>query len=434
MQEILSCPLEISPKIKLVVNPWLMETEGRVIEKTRSIRVGFNHLGAVKMRIITYSVPVHLPELSLVISLDLTKARLRYELEEIMKKRSRNSIFMSHLYNFDEGSRRAVSWGNYCLKDVEEEFYDLYAAAVHNDLVFTPSTIKSGFVWSPNRYMLIQTGTGEPWVYCYNVFIAFFDPKEGRPMKSQSEFFDGSYPLINFPGKFIEFDERGYVIPHPINLSFTEEEAEDLKGCQPSYFMIFSEGFIQYGGNAGFLRGIRSINLVVSFMELVHTPYDIIPFLYPRFMNPEEDKELLVRFTVPKAIVERIIGRLEKFTKHQSRDLVSQIESVMQEVNPLFRIMELKDSFLVKLVNPALIPSLLGAYLTGKGPAARGAENLLKHKARKLMELLEGRNQNLEDKYALIRFNSIKNSRNKVIRCLKQFYFDQRESKAPTRI
>ena len=409
---------------ELILNPWL--TEGHVIEKIRSVMVGSPSSGVRdRIKVTTYSIPVHLPELGSIISLDLTAPSLKYELKRMIENPPENALLISYLYNFDERDKRAVSWGNFRLQKVKEEFYQLYAISVYNGLLFTPSIIRSKkTIWSPNRCIPLR-GTGSfgnfRTYYCYNVFVAFIDPSQGEYKESRLELLGVDYTLADLEALYIELDESGHVTVHRIKLQIPWTIMERIRELPRGYYIVFTETFNSYSeGRGGTYRRIGDVNVVTSMMRLIHSPYDVVPFLYPHFMSSRDGEKPLIEFIIPRETVRRVIRRFEKFAGRQNQNMIHLFEDMIRDRNPLLRITESEGVFSVELVNPTLIPSLIRCHL-GEGLAGNRAGTMLRQ-ARDLIKLLKEKAGTLEVRYALTAFNQLRTRREEVVRCLKNAY------------
>lgn len=325
------------------------------------------------------SVPVYLPEAGCLISLDTTSSDIARDFTELVFRRDTRTVIILKLYNVDAEIRRAVSWGNYSLKVLEENVYRTYSSSLFNDMVLTPSALMKGSIVSPSRSFPIESQKDHFFrcTYSYNTFVTFIDPGDTFSPRTRTLWLGKKVEIKPFRAKFIIMLPDGTVRAHNIILSFkgVSENWKPEKG----YYICVAESFNSYmtsHPDARFLSG-KSVNLVSSLHPLVHSPYDIVPFLSPYFLSPEQFEKLVLRFTVPKTSVQKIMGRLEKFEGRQDASLVENYSKAFEKLNGLMRITPRNSKLHFAAVNPSLVALLVTQYLHGDRMSSMNARKIL---------------------------------------------------------
>lgn len=338
-----------------------------VFERFRPILIHRRPVGEDIVYAHWVSVPIYLPEIGCLISLDATSTGIARDLSEIAFGGRDKNVMILKLYNFDSDRRRAVSWGNYMLKELEEQVYGIYAAALFNDMILTPSGYWKGSIVSPLRYFPLESYGDYSFrcFYSYNTFIAFIDPEKTKVSKKKILWVGRSFRIIPLHAKFIKLLPDGTVKARDIILSFREELLQSLE-LERGYYICTTESFNRYITNhpdSSDLTG-KNVNVVRTFRPLVHSPYDVVPFLFPYFIDPDQ-MDLLIQFTVPSTSVRRILSRFEKFGGRQDGCLVENYTYLFEKLNGLLRINRYDTMLSLTAVNPSFVTFLVKKSLLG---------------------------------------------------------------------
>ncbi len=133
-------------------------TSRPIFEKFRNIHI-YSDLTAGEIVVShAYSIPVHIPEAGCTISLDISSEGLAQEFVELAHELKRDQrIVIARLYNYDPQANRAVTWGNFTAHEVEENVYRTHMANVLNGLMFSPSVSAGKALWSPLRWLSLES-------------------------------------------------------------------------------------------------------------------------------------------------------------------------------------------------------------------------------------------------------------------------------------
>jgi len=336
------------------------------------------------------SFPVYLPEPGCMISLDTSSGDIARDFTELVFRRDSRTVIILKLYNVDAGIRRAVSWGNYSMKELEENIHRVYSSSLFNDMVLTPSVLVGESIVSPLRSFPVESQKHHflSFTYSYNTFVTFVDPGETFIPRTRILWLGRPVEIIPFRAKFIRMLPDGTVRARDIVLSF-KGPAENWRP-EKGYYICVSESFNSYRTDHHDARTLsgKSVNLVRSLYPLVHSPHDIVPFLSPYFLSSEQFKRLVLCFKVPQAGVRRIIARLEKFGGRQDASLVESYSEVFERLNGLMRIRVCSSEFQLEAVNPSLVPLLVTQYLHGDRVSSRNARKILE-RPRELIDRMQ---------------------------------------------
>lgn len=336
------------------------------------------------------SVPIYLPEVACLISLDTTSREIARELFEMAFRTGENKdVMILKLYNFDPDRRRAVSWGNYSLKKLEERMHRIYAAALFNDMVLTPSGFWGGSIMSPLRCFPLESHGGYFFrcTYSYNVFVTFVESDEFRVSRKRVLWIGKPVEIVPVRAKFIKLLPDGTVKAEDVFLSFKEESLQNWKPVK-GYHICMAESFNGYASDHPDARGLcgKNVNVVRSLYPVVHSPHDVVPFLSPYFVDPEQ-MDFLIKFTVPSASVKRILGRFEKFGGKQDGAVVENYAHVLEELNGQLRITDEGSAISLTAVNPSFAAFLVKRSLSGSGRSSVHARKILEKQ--KLLDAVE---------------------------------------------
>ncbi len=355
----------------------------------------------------TYSIPVHVPEAGCTISLDIRSEGLAQEFMELtheFRKGRKRKIVVARLYNFNSAANRAVTRGKFTAHEIDESVYRIHMANLLNDLMFLPSIIAENALWSPLRWFPLES-TGEYWyrtIYTYNVFIVYLDDESVKSCKKIRLWLGGPVDVFSVRGGLIELENTGNVKIRKIYLCFLDEPSEILPRNIRGYYMCFSESFNCYTTNYHEFRHRNfNINLVDVLSPLIHSPYDIVPFLSPYFTDLQ-NHSFLIRFAVPVNVIEMIIKRFEKFGGIQSRDMVENYNRLFERINGLVRIREIENHVLVTLVNPLVIAYIIRMHRSENRLARRCARKILNGEGSHILDRVLFAGENFRNDFDLI--------------------------------
>jgi len=317
-----------------------------------------------------YLLPVYLPELGILLSLDMVSKELSKRFYEETRDYegiiSKGKIFCCKIHNFQKDINRMVSWGTIRPIYLPNNFLKLYITNLINDFYLTPSISQKGCILSPHRWFFISSiGYHKFKAFLnYNFGILYIEKEKLRQKKIRRIWINSPIKLYEIIGGFISFRPTGFVDIEPVPIHFTEDlVGTDVFIDKGDYFISFLISFNNYltsyeGAN------IKSgnINLVETLLELVNSPYEILPFLFPFMARSEDFEKLVYRFSVSKGIFEKIYTRLTKFGTRQNPEMVSFYESIIRKDNRLLNIIENDKFYHVEVVNPGVIPFLLKKF------------------------------------------------------------------------
>jgi hypothetical protein len=325
---------------------------------------GWVSRGGYPIRIRWAEIPAYLPEIGSLISLEATSPEIGADFMELRK----GEVAVLKLHNFDPDWRRAVSWGCYKLEPLGE-FERIYSTSLFLDLALTPSMWVRGAMFSPLRWFPLECHVPLHFrcMYSYNLFLAFVDPKERRGRK---EIWLGrSVRIVPVRVREIELRGDGWMDSNEIYLSFEEEDLDEfLKWGSAGYYLCLAEGFNDYQG--GRSPG-KNVNIARGLYPLVHSPYDIMPLLFPE-VTPE-NKDITIRFSVSRESLEKILNRLGKF--EGTRGIPDWEESGKLYLG-LARVEKKEKEVLYEVVNPTVIATLVRRSL-GSDVGATFAKEIL---------------------------------------------------------
>ena len=362
-------PPKIEEKYEMIINPLI--TPSTLLEKCE-IKAIYNPRLKKYHEIVqkTYSYPVYLPEICVLLSLDITSIELAEELYDKAKDyegliSEEGRIFCCRTYNYQSDKNRMVSWGNLRNYDLDYEIYNLYRSNLLNDFYITPSISNKGVLISPNRWFYIYSESSYRFeaFLNYNFGVIYIEKEKLSPthVKTIKAWLNFPLKLYTVTAGFINFQPDGSVGIKPILLHFTEDPCEKviLEG-KGDYFVSFLISFNDYSTSyekASIKKG--NINIVETLTKLVYTPYEILPMLFPLVIDDESLNNLIYRFTIEKKAFERIFFRLTKFSHSPNPDLIRAFEEFIRKQNPLLNIEEKNKYYHVEIANPGVIPFLI---------------------------------------------------------------------------
>ena len=316
----------------------------------------------------TYIFPAYLPELGVLLSLDTVSKNLARKIYEETKDYngiiSKGKVFMCTAHHFRRDINRMVSWGTVKSVDLRNKILRLYITNLINDFYLTPSIVRGGTIISPHRWFFISSiGYHKFEAFLnYNFGVTYIEKEKICQRKVKKVWINSPLKLYQAIGGFVSFSPTGFVNIKPVPLHFTADpiETDFVFKNKGDYFICFLISFNNYSTSYD-TASIKSgnINLVESLVELVYSPYDILPFLFPLTIENEALNSLVYRFSIGKEIFRKIYSRISKFGAPQSSTLISGFESLIQEQNILLSVTEQANLYYVEVANPAVIPFLM---------------------------------------------------------------------------
>ncbi len=313
-------------------------------------------------------IPVYLPELRTLVLLETTSRRVGADFFEFVSSFEKGKFLLGTAHHLDFDFRRTVTWGNYSLVKIEEEkIVEKYSVATFLGLLLSPSFMMRGKVVNTRRYVPLEAsykGCSLKCDYFYNIFLVFLDPKRYPVRRPRKIWLCRSLNIVPTKGLFIELNKTGKVIARKIYLWFNQNDVETY--FERGYYICIAESFNSYMTShekGRFFCG-KNINIVTGLYPLVHSPYDVLPFLAP--FTKFRRKDFLVEFTVPTHVVRTILKRFEKFEGLKgSADLSYELL-----FRGLVKIQEEGNFLVFKAVNPSLIGFLTKKIAKGSSHAS----------------------------------------------------------------
>lgn len=316
-----------------------------------------------------YTIPVYLPELGFLLALDMSSEHLARKLYDETKEFDgiipKDKILYCKVYNFQRDHNRVVSWGTIKSLSLSETLLNLYVINLLNDFSITPSIIQGRQIISPHRWFFISSEglfKFESFLN-YNLGITYIE-RENVKLKRKRKVW------INFPVELYEI-KSGFIFFHPsgfikhiksIPLHFTEDPSEiEFFAERGDYFLCSLISLNDYlTSYKGLGYRVNCINIVESLSELVFSPLQILPFLFPFSLRGEgEINKLIFSFNIRKEIFRVFYNRLVKFSGPQNPSFINFYEDFFRKWNKLLVLTEDEDSYYMKIVNPSIIPFLL---------------------------------------------------------------------------
>jgi len=361
--------IKVDEKEKVIVNPIIdISTELQKVEKKIIYSTRFHNIYEVSSK--KYVFPVVLPEIGVTLSLDIVSKNFAEQFFEETKEIdgivSKNKIFISNVHNFDQNINRMVSWGNVKSFNLPQEIYQLYLMNLFNDIAMTPSVIMNEKIIAPTRWFYLESSTDFGKFRAtlnYNIGIVYLKKEAIEKRKEKIIWVNSQLKLYEVRAGFVTLYPNGY-------LKYTDHipiyfESDPLKSNikitgSGNYFLCSLISFNNYSTsyrNADIKEG--HVNKVCSIVELVFSVWDLLPFLFPFMMNPNELYSLIFSFQVPKSLLLIFQKRLSKFGESQSLEIIEAYDHFMRQRNKAMRIIETEEAYLVKVVNPLIVPFLI---------------------------------------------------------------------------
>ncbi|MGC9202923.1 MAG: hypothetical protein ACP5HX_09690 [Thermoproteota archaeon] len=317
----------------------------------------------------TFRFPVILPEVSMLLSLDIVSKEFARDFFDKIKNFngiiSRNEVFVSNIYNFNSEENRMVSWGNIRSSKLSEETYQLYLSNMFNDLVTTPSIVAQDKIVSPNRWFNISYSRYYEFkaTIHYNFIVAYIRKDDLSKKRIKNIWISSPQKLYEIKTGVIIFQPRGYLkyvpsvplhfVTDPLGEQLDISEKGDYYLC---YLTSFNDYFTSYE-RADIKKG--SVNIVSRLDKLVFSIWDILPFLFPFEINSQELSSLLLNFQVNESIFTLFQKRLMKFGSQQNPKVIEAYEQLIEKENKTMRINKFEGTYTVKFVNPTVISFLV---------------------------------------------------------------------------
>lgn len=368
------CLLNLSDKQKVLINPIL--DYFTILEKV-NVKVIYNPFFrknfVIRQRFGTY--PIYLPEIGYLLSLetispDLAK-RFYEETKEYDKFYSDEKIICSSIYNFNQELNRIVSWGHFCSYKIPTDYYKMYISNLTNDFLFTPSIVKNFGLISPNRWFKLDSRAYYSFkaTVNYNVGIIYLDKNSFSKARKITLWINSPLDVYEVQAGFIKLCKDGRVqYQDRIFVHFLNDpsESDEMRFSKDKdYFTCFLLSLNEYETNYPKFRYRNkkfNINLIENLTDIIYSPYEIIPFLFPDILKSVDITKLVFNFSVNKNCFKSIIGRMMKFASEQHPDLIKSFEQIFENQNKLFKIIDNKDEFNIKIINPAVIPFLMKIF------------------------------------------------------------------------
>jgi len=358
------CDIEIPVEKKLLINPVLnWYTLLTKIRKQTIIPDEFHE--KFRIHIHTYCLPIFIPEIAAMTSLDITSEFIKRDFSEKEKYfrsfYSENEIVVSKLYNFDESLNRVVSRGTYRFHKVDKKHYKTYITSIFNELITSPSIYVSGELCSPLRWFRVSS-SGKFWFKTtinYNTAVVYLTREDLVESRKTKIWFGKPLEIFRVKCKLITFSKRGEVFPSDFYLFFTTDplQAVGKIASKGEYFICFLISLNEY--KTSFRSDIpagTSVNLVDSITPFIHSYYDVVMTMFPFFVKIESLNEYVIKFEVPSDVFTKIISRFQKFSTVQNVNIINSFNEMFERLNPLVHV-DTSDRHVYKvdMVNPTII-------------------------------------------------------------------------------
>jgi len=373
------CLIDLPQKKEFLINPII--DYYTILEKV-NFKVIYNPFFrknfAVQQRFGTY--PIYFPEVGCLAALETISPNLSREFYKETKEFDRfysdEKMICSKIYHFNTEVNRFVSWGNYVSSKLPEKYYKLYISNLINDFLFMPSIVKRFGLISPNRWLILESRTSYYFKteVNYNVGIIYLTKDILEKSRKIVVWLNSPLEIWEIPAGFVTFTRDGNVLYRDkILVHFLKEPIEEIEltSNKGEYFTCFLLSLNDYKTNfPKFKPSIRkkiNINLIENLTGLVHSPYEIIPFIFPDIMESIQTDRLIFEFEIKKEAFLSILKRLTKFSSAQHPELLKSYKEIFENQNKLFKIKEENSKVLkITIVNPAVVPFLLKEYISGR--------------------------------------------------------------------
>jgi len=367
------CVLNLNGRQETLINPIL--DYFTILEKI-NVKVIYNPFFrknfVIKKRFGTY--PIYLPEIGYMLSMETVSPalskRFYKETKEYERFYSDEKIIFSKIYNFNKELNRIVSWGHFSSFRIPSKYYKLYISNLTNDFLFMPSIVRKFGLISPNRWFRLDSRDLYYFsaIINYNVGIVYLERRLLEKAKKTSIWVNSPLDVYETQAGFIKLNDEGKVFyKDRIFIHFLNDPLEELKfGAEKDYFICFLVSLNEYETSyPKFVHKNRkfNINLIENLTDIIYSPYEIIPFLFPSILNSIDTNKLVFNFSIKKSCINSIIKRMTKFASEQHINLIKTYDQLFETRNKLFKIEEKNENeFNVKLINPTVIPFLIRNY------------------------------------------------------------------------
>ena len=387
------CDLDLPVYQELLANPVL--NSYTLFKKVRPQTIESPHdYGKYNLHIYTYSLPIFVNEIGAMVGLDMTSRSIWRDFEDkkdnFLSYYSENEVLTSKFYNFDQSLNRVVSWGNYCFHKIEDKFYNVYLKALVTDLTITPCVFEFDSACCPLRWFRISSV--EPFVFKatvnYNTGIIYVKREDLECAREILLWVGRKIKGFQVRCGFLEIGKSGFINCKQSSVVFLElPKIEDISDAG-NYFGVSLISLNEYKTSCHLqIWPGSSINIVDTIFPLVYSKYDILPRLFPCYVDVNSLSEPVLSFNVPTSVFYRILSRLQKFGGPQNSKLIESFDSISEESNPLVKIEKNQDNYKVKFVNPALIYSYIKTYIMGEPLRKKHAGIVLENTHNLLAEL-----------------------------------------------
>lgn len=316
----------------------------------------------------TYVFPIFLPEIGILLSMEVTSKDLAKsfygKISDFEGVLTKGKMLISNVYNLNPQANRMVSWGNIRSFDLSEDLYQIYLTNLISDFLITPSIVSGRKLLSPVRWFYLSSSYYNKFeaVLHYNVGVIYLHKNFLLERKIKYAWINSPTKLYEVKAGFIVFHPEGYLkYVEPIFLHFLSDplEMQLISSDRGDYFLSFLISFNKYSTSYGKSNVGEYINIVDTLTPLVFSPWDILPLLFPSMMTRQELDSLLFKFRVNENIFLLFQKRLMKFGAQQNRELIEAYENFIQQKNRTISLTKAGSDYIVKIVNPLIIPFLL---------------------------------------------------------------------------
>ncbi|MEM4141037.1 MAG: hypothetical protein QXG36_08025 [Nitrososphaeria archaeon] len=317
-----------------------------------------------------YAFPVLLPEIGVLTSLDVTSEQLAKKIYESVSKDfesliSSDKIFISNIYNFDPKKNRIVSWGTMKTFNVDFNIYQLYLRNLFTDLLLTPSIITKEKIFSPNRWFYATSESYSKFQanINYNICVLYLEKDKLQIKKKKKIWLNYPLELYEIKAGVVIFQPDGYLRYYePVFIYLTSEPSEiiNIASDKGDYFLTSLISLNDYATtyiNSDIKQGC--LNIVDTLSEIVLSPWEIFPLLFPFLANKQKLSSLIFEFEVKENTFSTLKKRLMKFGAEQNPEIIRAYEELIKKENRAMEIIKTENIYVVKIVNPTLIPYLI---------------------------------------------------------------------------
>jgi hypothetical protein len=333
--------------------------------------------------------PAYLPELGVSLLIRADSPSVACRLREL--RQSGAAVFKARLYNVDLERREAVTRGQISEVNLSNASNLLYSvASVFNLLLHPSAMLPDGRVVS-ERWLPLRGGMEFEFAcgYFVNLFLVFVQRRDLDSAGGGKIWLGRTVHLRHVPAKFIQLRPEGRIRVRDVELSF-EEGGPQLSSLQEwsrdrpaGHYLCLSEGIGTYWTSCPDVTSTRRhLNLVTGVLPFFHTPYEILPLLFPFQRTSQEG--LLLETSIPAESLSAIGGKLERFGGAQW----AWVSNAYQELaRGLARVKQESGRWTLRLVNPAVVAYLVKHLAQGDNALSSRIEEALNQRG--LLEMIE---------------------------------------------